>query len=167
MNNAEFREQDYHPTGTDIVVEQGEWAVATQGEALFTAALGPCIGIALYDPVTSTGYLAHMDGAFLDEAETIAQAAVSQSADISLIKVWLTGALTMPESKSLTIEARSTIVRQLTGLGLAEANITTEWLQNPDEAASVLLDTLTGQCNIIFTSMFDYSDGDNLDSGNY
>lgn len=47
-------------TENKIIVGIGEYKVASNNEVLVTMSLGSCVGVALYDPVSKVGGLAHI-----------------------------------------------------------------------------------------------------------
>ncbi|HSH55497.1 MAG TPA: hypothetical protein VK983_01565 [Candidatus Limnocylindrales bacterium] len=150
-----------------IEVNMGEFASASDGEILLTDGLGPCIGLAIHDPETSKGYLAHSFGLSMYEIEQAANQATAESADPSKLNAWLSGgAITEPTKEDIesTKEHRKNTVDYLVRTGFMREQIQLSWTDS-DAVSKMELRTVTGDCDIesfeeadIFKD--DYSDFD-------
>ena len=132
-----------------IYVEVGEMTKAQSPDTLWTDGLGPCIAVAVYDPVTKSGYMMHT---FLHVSlEPQIQKIKNDYGDLSRLRVFVTG-----DSMSLYGGVRQDDDFDLSGRSYVEEIITNyfdkrrttiQWLPD-DQCGELHLDTSTGKFKV-------------------
>lgn len=154
VNRENLELTSEHGDYSDIEVEMGEWAEARNGRVIKTGGLGPCIGVAIYDPLEKKGYIAHTMGA---ESETIADLSEKLAVKIkntSKLKVWISGGEINGEDKYYP-EFREDVISLITGLGVIKDNIEIKWINFHGQWGNLTLDCGTGEGKIEVDSMDD------------
>ena len=141
----------------DVNVDMGEWSFVYSGQSIATVGLGPCIGAAIYDPGSHVAYLAHTYGWDISPVVEMIDSITTQVVDVRALRAWLLGGCAIAElfDRVVTKNVRTKVEQQLTRLGVAKNNIETIWIDNPDEAGSMLLFAATGECMIEISDRFD------------
>lgn len=137
---------------TDVRVEMGEWAEGHQGQFMETIGLGPCIGLAMYDPMRKIGYMAHTCGPETSTIIDLLDVAAENILNISRIKVWLSGGQLdlkdLGPDDTYYSSIREDVLSLLTGFGIKPKNLTVAWVNNSNQMAHIFLDCGTGKGNI-------------------
>jgi hypothetical protein len=131
----------------DVDVE--EWEIARGDSILETRGLGPCIGIAAYDPVTRTGHMLHtanphaapmvLDEFFGSIAET--------AHDPERVIFYVRGGhpCQIEGCEDSTETARQVTLDRLKAFGRSAMSADVEWTENPEGVVDMRLDTWTGE----------------------
>jgi chemotaxis receptor (MCP) glutamine deamidase CheD len=139
---------------SDIEVGMGEWAEARDGRIIKTGGLGPCIGVAIYDPIEKSGYIAHTMGA---EIETVIDLSIKLAEKIkntAKLKVWISGGEISDEDEYYP-EFREDVTNMILGLGVIRDNIEIKWIDNHGQWGNLTIDCGTGEGKIEIDSMDD------------
>ncbi len=146
---------------SDIKVEMGEWAVARDGQFMETVGLGPCIGLALYDPSGKTGYMAHTCGPEVRTITELLDAVAKDITEASKIKAWLSGGHLgceddEPGAATYFSTIREDVLALLTEFGIRTRNLETKWIDDPNQMAHIFLNSESGEGNIEIEDVPDY-----------
>jgi chemotaxis protein CheD len=150
MTESDSTQPEKTSTPTSIEVGMKEWAKSTlESPILKTRGLGPCIGIATYDPETGIGHLAHIAIPLFEQKsiDAFLQSVLAGATDD--LKIWVRGGQrdpNMAETFDMPQMGRDMITAQLAALGLPEGNTDIEWDKSGMGAQStrMSLDTQTG-----------------------
>jgi hypothetical protein len=135
-------------------IRMSEWATA-QGEGVLEAdGIGPCVGLAIYDYDTHTGYLGHFEDAYREDSpsalDEMIEAAKGRGHDPASLQAWMGGGHLDPDDPEGSRERRdadqAVCLAKLGELGIYEVEI--GWV-NPDEALSITLNCATGECQLV------------------
>ncbi|MDQ3123762.1 MAG: hypothetical protein M3Q14_03720 [bacterium] len=147
--------EQYNPPQESIEVSQDEWVAAAQGEYLTTEGIGPCIGLAIYDPVSKVGYLGHFAAVSIspEPFKNMLQTAISEAERPDLMRVHISGGLKMPlleGENPINITSLSDRSYALLCIGrhFEEAQVVIRWLEG-EEVGTMEIDCATGVCDII------------------
>jgi hypothetical protein len=146
---------------SDIKVEMGEWATARDGQFMETVGLGPCVGLALYDPASRVGYMAHTCGPEIRTIIELLDAAAMDIATATKIKAWLSGGQLdcehdVPGEPVYYPTIREDILALLSGFGIQTKNLQVNWVDDLNQMAHICLDSGTGEGNIEIEDVPDY-----------
>lgn len=152
---------------TDVRVEMGEWAEARHGQFMETVGLGPCVGLALYDPVSRTGYMAHTCGPETRTLIDLLDAAAKDISQVSRLRVWIGGGQlncgdAVPDDACHS-SIREDVLSLLTEFGIRPKNLAVDWVDNPNQMAHIFLDCRTGEGTIEIEELPDYYDLQDID----
>lgn len=146
MFTPETHPLNFDTDAADIRVEEQNAAFSRDGEILSTTGLGSCVGIAVYNPTTSEGFLGHFFPSSVEQAiEELPQELTGEDA-----QAWVAGAsYTLPgvpiEATKLT---RAKVLDSLSRVGIVGAQVTAVWLDSSEYIGSIQLDTSNGECRI-------------------
>lgn len=141
------------------VVSVPMWGIeSAQDEAILeTRNLGPCVGIAIYEPESRTGYLAHIpnpelpDSRYGDlEAELIGRFAESAEA-FKRMRAWLAGGKYLAGYEKAGQQARDWVVEGLILMGIPQDAIQQMWTKD-QYSAGMRLDCSQGICEVFYNS---------------
>lgn len=145
-----------------LTVEILEWIKGPPGAVLETDGLGPCTGLAIFDPESRTGHLGHTVMPHEDNLfDDMIQSALDLQEDPSKWKVWIRGSainrIILEDDPEFDYEAyhqesRNYLLGQLSKAGVTEIDV--EW-SDPDDVVSMRLDCNKGICEILVLK--DYS----------
>ena len=157
MNSPDKYRKIIDVSVADVKVDMGEWSLVSSGQSIATEGLGPCVGAAIYDPGSHVAYLAHTYGWDISPVVEMIDSITTQVVDVRALRAWLLGGCAIAESFdcAATRNMRTKVEQQLTSLGVAKNNIEIVWIDNPDEAGSMLLFAATGECMIEISDPFD------------
>jgi len=146
---------DFDPAyEADVVVEQGDWAQARDGQVIATSGVMTCVAAAIYDSRRGAGYMAHTEGIALGSLEGALAAAVREGGDPAALHIWLTGDAPLTKKfEDYNAESRRVAVEMLTSAGVQNANIEAAWLDQPSQLADLVLDCRTGECSLAVFDM--------------
>jgi hypothetical protein len=145
----------------DVQLDQGEWAWR-QGEGVIeTAALGPCTGIIIHDPVRKIAVVGHFTDPLMERGEfgRMLDAAVTALGSLDGVDVWLGGGApvimefdpkgTIAHSKA----RRAFVVQAVLDRGFDPGRLHVDW--NRDDLDSVVMrcDLATGE--VVYDKMED------------
>ena len=148
----------------DVLVEMGEWAQVHGEQVIGTQGLGPCIGLAIYDPTLHIGYMAHTLGSELGTIDTLLDHVSGQGCSVSDFKAWLGGAEldTDEETSAYITDIREGAIWRVQAAGIVADQVEVTWLENSDEMMSMVLDCATGELSF-YVENTDYLDDDLTD----
>jgi hypothetical protein len=144
------------------VVRMGEWREGGQGDVLYTQNLGPCIGVAIYEPLSKKGFLLHEplpedDGTYARFEDRLRQVFEHQPGSFEGMRVWLSGSSSQlysaisPGSLPKFADTRRFTEEAMLDLGIPPESVTVSWTPVGYISASMELDCSSGQCHIEFT----------------
>jgi hypothetical protein len=137
-------------------VEINEWVYDTAPEILETIGLGPCMGIAIYDQRTQSGYLAHLVSPKATKHWNEFMAEVSNRfSDLSKLEVTLAGACIEDEDD---VGNREYVLEDLERRGFKKIN--TEFNDDLCYCADLVLYLNNGELEIEHTDLNDFRDLD-------
>ena len=139
---------------SDIEVGMGECCEGRGDRLIKTGGLGPCIGVAIYDPFEKKGYIAHTMGA---ESATIANLSAKLAVKIknaAKLKVWISGGEISDEDEYYP-NFREDVVSLITELGVRSDNIEIKWINIHGQWGNLTLNCGTGEGKIEIDSMRD------------
>jgi chemotaxis receptor (MCP) glutamine deamidase CheD len=130
----------------------GEWK-KDKDSILETMGLGTCFGIAIYDPTTKLGFLAHLinpGSADKEELDEMSSELLASTSDPSKVKVWLRGGELLADHKGLEfgMRDREFTEQYMLELGILPENLDIEWLDNFEDAVDIRLNCKSGLCEI-------------------
>jgi chemotaxis receptor (MCP) glutamine deamidase CheD len=135
-------------------VDIREWAKADQENPVIeTKGLGPCIGIAAYDPATKTGHMAHIATPMFEQPAIadMLQSVKDTSHDSSNVRIWVRGGQPHPDDATslmpMGLLNRETVMRNLAEAGFTEDQIDYQFDDAPmgSRSTHMRLDTLSGE----------------------
>ena len=141
----------------DIEVGMGEWAEARRGEVIKTGGLGPCVGVAIFDPNQRVGYIAHTIGPEIDTIESLFKELVIKAKNTSKLKAWVTGGYTI-ENEEYYPEFRDDVCKMFAEFGITQKNLEIKWVENDGQYANLTLDCRTGEGKIEIDNIKDEDD---------
>jgi len=144
-----------------IIARMGEWREGQAGDILITRDLGPCIGIAIYEPLTKKGFLLHEplpeDGGTYERFEDrLRQVFQDQPGSFERTRAWLSGgsgpsaARIRPGAEDLVAENRRFVEEAMSDLGIPPESVRVAWTPDVNHSAEMTLDCSTGTCEINF-----------------
>jgi hypothetical protein len=139
-----------------IDVDMGSWSSASGRTVLRTVGLGPCIGVATFDPATGRGHLGHFmsgDGPRFEEF----MESVTAVRNMRRVRAWARGGQIVPgipEMKGYALESRRNVERALASSGIRRMNTDVAWTRNPDESTHMLLNCATGDFRTVVEDIF-------------
>lgn len=152
---------DIDPNVPLYEVEIDEWREATEG-ILATTEMGPCVGVAIYDPINRIGYLGHFESPMITSSfVTDMLEAIPDEVNKNSLRVWVGGGA--PFDRRLQVQQsvedysegnQRAAAELLTQFGIREDQIETHWLSS-GEGVIMLLDIDKGQVSF---SVFDSTD---------
>lgn len=134
-----------NPVTIDVDID--EWEKAQGDSILETRGLGPCIGIASYDPISRTGHLLHAANPdsspdLLDEFfDSIKETAHDPSQVVFYVRG---GHAFQIDETELSEGSRQVTYERLREFGGMALFADVEWTENPEGVVDMRLDTLTG-----------------------
>ncbi|MDB5181874.1 MAG: hypothetical protein JWP13_637 [Candidatus Saccharibacteria bacterium] len=151
-HNASPGQPEQGPSQPINVGMQGWEKTTAESPIIQTHGLGPCIGIAIYNPADKVGHLAHIatPGA---EQQTIADflsSATDNGAAAQNLQVWVRGGQVNRQnagSEFIGLFGRQSLVEGLTAAGISAEQMNVEWDENPVESQGtrMKLDATTGE----------------------
>ncbi len=136
----------------EIPVKMFEWKIAGPDSLLFTEGLGPCIGLALWDPETKKGLLGHWAAAVHEEPDIREAMSSFVSPGNLTVNAYLRGGEIDGDEfgeKKLIRDSRKVVLKLLSLFGIATEKIDTQWSKGPGSSVSMWLSVDTGK----FTSI--------------
>lgn len=136
----------------EIPVKMFEWKIAGADSLLFTEGLGPCIGLALWDPQTKKGLLGHWVAAVFEEADIRKAMGSFVSPGNVTAKAYLRGGEIDGDEfgeQKLVRDSRRAVLKLLSLFGIAPERIDTQWSKGPDSSVSMWLSVDTGRFSSI------------------
>lgn len=141
----------------DIEVNMGEWKRVAGDQVIGTFGLGPCIGLAVYDPSEGVGFMAHTAAMELYTVRAMLDRVAKDGLQPDQLQAWLSGGDIIEfEGGSYYETIREDAHAILIARGLLEKNIAMSWVED-EGLADMTLDCGTGICTI---SHHDLSDDD-------
>ena len=155
------------------IVHMGEWKEG-QGDTILEAHLGPCIGVAIYEPGSKRGFLVHDPSpqesasnyqnledhlrlVFRDQPEAFErmQAWLSGGSPI-LATAWAAGSEGLLEEYSQPMadameENKAFVVEGMEIIGIPPEAVHTSWTPDDQLKAVLSLDCATGNCTVSFS----------------
>lgn len=133
------------------------WGVeSAQGEAtLETCKLGPCVGIAIYEPNSQTGFMAHipnpeLPGSVYEVLENRLITNFKEEADFVRMKAWLGGAKALGVEQAHIDRVRQWVVDALLDMGLLHESIYAQWLGDDHLSGGMRLDCSNGNLEYFY-----------------
>ncbi len=133
----------------EVAVEMSEWKKGAPNSILTTTGLGPCTGIAIYNPEKRIGHMGHFIAPHIDrrDVESMFESALSETNDPAKLPVWMRGCCDEddyyglwpddgPSAKEYKQLSRDYLAELLASHGMT--NIDTDW--NLDSESSVWMD---------------------------
>lgn len=131
-------------------VEPTHWAPGQGRHLLETHSLGPCIGVAVYDPRQQQGHIGHFINGVGISPDFI-NSVVTNTTDVSQVQCWVSGGELDSATDEMGLGARRLVLEELQTAGINPDNIHEHWVESFDEeSASILLNCETGECEISF-----------------
>ena len=124
----------------------GQWDMAT-AQSIGTLGLGPCIGVAVYDPTYLRGYLSHAFADDLSVIETMLAKITDDTDEMINLDCWVSGGEVFPGCEQLCESARTDTLKLLGNIGLRENQTELLWVEDAG-CAIMTLDCLSGQCEV-------------------
>jgi len=145
----------------DILVRIGEWREGQGDERLITHDLGPCIGVAIYEPVSKKGFLLHEpnpedDGTYARFEDRLRNAFIDQPGSFGGMKVWLSGGSGLlanaisSSGEQLVAENRQFVQEAMSDLGIPAESVQVAWTPDDYLSADMELDCSSGSCQITY-----------------
>jgi chemotaxis receptor (MCP) glutamine deamidase CheD len=146
-----------------ISVGLGEWREGHDGDKLITERLGPCIGIAIYEPASKKGFLLHepspeeVRGTYEKFEDRLREVFSDQPGSFSRMQAWLSGgsdlfvAAINPEAAELVAQSRQFVEEAMQYIGIPRESIHINWAADYI-SAGMALDCTTGSCEISFST---------------
>jgi hypothetical protein len=139
-----------HTPPEEIDVEIFHWEKGGPNTILRIPALGPCIGIAVYDRVPHLGHMGHFPIPDMppqeEDFEAMLDSIQSLTRDTAKLKAWLRGGGRLEHGAEVPAEyveaSRSYAESRLGAIGIRD--IDTEWNDNPDLTIVMTLDCRDG-----------------------
>lgn len=145
-----------------ITVPMGAWSEGRKNDFLETLNLGPCIGVAIYEPVSNRGFLGHfpnpqeVDGSYDMLENRLRDVFSDEPESFSRMQAWLSGGARLlaphnsPNTEALVAENRKFVATALSDIGIPEESI--QVIDVPEEyiGADMTLDCAEGICHISF-----------------
>ncbi|MFH1455377.1 MAG: hypothetical protein ABIF40_00320 [archaeon] len=139
-----------------------------------TYGLGPCLGIAFYQPNTKTGYMAHLTAPAHDSNVYDIVNLVLADLGVEDLKVTLAGLCTLTpscgvdlemclEARSFNIDLKFQLHQYLLDKGISESDISEQYAKIPGSTSTLLLDAEDGSVYVEeedFIPNFDTGDFD-------
>lgn len=150
-----FSKKTIPSQGTIEIGMEWEWAVAKGRAELITEGLGPCIGIAAYDPKQKIGHMGHFpmpEASGWEDIDELLESIKGYSPSTKHLNLWLRGGSVdiepvkfeaEPEPLEYSLESRKYMLERLIGTGISESQIDIEW-SSSNESVSMTLDCATG-----------------------
>lgn len=131
-----------------------KWRTTKAPNVLITGALGPCVGVAIFNSDLQRGYLAHSRGLSLDPQYKMGRQVARHASRPDSLRAWATGAGPSEEARyyELTLAVRVETLKYLADLGIKD--VTTEWVQDSIGVAELTLDCATGEGRITIEEDF-------------
>lgn len=146
--------EDVQPHVPAIEVGKRELARTTaESPVVETSGLGPCIGIAVHDPTTRTGYMTYLVMPMGEQPTITAlmQSAISGAADPRQLRVWVRGGRAPKDNdrgqRDWQLMQRDIVANSLQQFGLQPTQIDSRWDDADVETTSthMRLDARTGE----------------------
>lgn len=134
----------------DIEVPMGRWDTA-HAQTIGTLGLGPCIGVAVYDPNSSRGYLSHAFGGDITVVKEMLARAKGEVDEVGDLDCWVSGGKIIPSPLKLSEQTRTNTLDLLQATGLNQ--VETLWVEDRNSCAVMTLDCLAGQCEVTYVNL--------------
>lgn len=135
----------------DVEVDMNEWGEASSPQVIGTTALGPCIGVIVYDRVNKDAHVGHFTSPALRCADKFLEVLKEKYSDKLGLQVYLGGAAPIPED-GMEEENKESILNNLKKLGFEDDQIYSEWLK-PGTNTVMSIDTSTGK--VVYDTLSD------------
>lgn len=136
-------------TSGEVKVGWGEARTASNEAMLTTEGLATCIGIAIYDPNSSTGYLAHVFAGLDNHFETavpMVHEAAARASDITQLSAWVRGGTLTPGYEyDVELILRAQTVKLLGSVGIKGKRVDVIWNEIPSLAVHMSLACENGE----------------------
>jgi len=144
------------------VVRMGEWREGEAGDILISGKLGPCVGIAIYEPASKKGFLLHEPlpedgpGTYERFEDRLRDVFINQPGSFARMRAWLSGGSdlmvsAMPEAAEFIVQNRQFVERAMHDIGIPDESIHVEWTPELNLSATMTLDCSNGTCAIDFS----------------
>jgi chemotaxis receptor (MCP) glutamine deamidase CheD len=132
-----------------VEVAWDDFGKGTRLDTLITSGIGPCIGLAVYEPETKRGYLGHADmysssNVFGEMLKNI----IEGGSDVNKLRCWLRGGVPILESPKSTTVFRERVIARVLSSGIKEENISIEWNEDEDVILNMELDCRKGEVRL-------------------
>jgi chemotaxis protein CheD len=146
-----------------ISVGMGEWREGANGDILVTNNLGPCIGIAIYEPISKKGFLLHEPlpedgpGTYERFEDRLRQVFSDHPGSFARMRAWLAGSSGLlasaitPGSEELVAQNRKFVEEAMRDIGIPAESVVVKWTPEFNLSASMTLDCSNGTCDIDFS----------------
>ncbi len=134
------------------------WGVeSARGEVVLeTRNLGPCVGIAIYEPQSLTGFLAHIPNPELPGSEyynlegRLIQEFIRTPAVFENMRAWLAGGKTIAGYEEHNQKMRQWVLDGLVLMGIPQEAISARWTGDEAVSAGMKLNCADGTCEIFY-----------------
>jgi len=142
-----------------IEVQMDSWDIGKEGQLLATSGLGTCTGVAIYDPLTHTGHMAHLASPLADRdlMEAMLESVRQNSTTESQLKAWVRGCSEGEDEDLLADVAadRNYVLDSLGELGILDDSLDVNWLESPEGSVDMALNCSSGVCETITEDYLD------------
>jgi hypothetical protein len=129
----------------------GKWGIGRASDVPYTRGIGTCIGIAVYDPATTIGYIAHVystEGSQRAVLKPLTDLIRLHSEEPPSLIGWVTGdssEANAPKRLDPELLLRAKVLSRLDILGLSPENLHVDWNDDERLLVAMSLDCASGE----------------------